>query len=153
MRPASFPSLLLCLLFFNSCDKVEVEANSIPQGFSLAQIVGTWKVTAASSDKEYDWDGNGTKEKDVYHTWSECKKDNLYQFNSDKTGTYKLDCTTTKTGNWDLDGTITLVWIYNGAPTQYEKIIYLTSNTMKTETAAVVQGSQVFTITRTWSLQ
>jgi hypothetical protein len=155
MKPYS--SFLLCLLFslllLSSCYKVEVERNDLPQGYSVAQLVGLWKVTGISSDKANDWDGNGTSETNIYSTWPDCLKDNLYQFNSNYTGTYKLSCSDTKTGTWQLDGTVTLVWAPSGSATTYEKIIYLTSDTFKTETNITLPNSETYKITKVWSLQ
>jgi hypothetical protein len=153
MKPSSpiLPCLLL-LLLFTSCYKVEVERNDLPQGYSVAQLIGVWKVTAVSSDKANDWDGNGTAENDIYSTWPDCKKDNLYQFNSNYTGSYKLDCSDTKAGTWRLDGTVTLVWTPSGSAAAYEKIIYLTSNTFKTEYNLNLP-TQTYKITKTWLLQ
>lgn len=154
MKP--FSSLLCSLLLitiFPSCYKVEVEANDRPQGFSVAQLVGKWKITAISSDKANDWDGNGTMETDIYDTWSACQKDNLYQFNSNYSGTFKLNCSDTKTGTWHLDGTTTLVWAPSGSVSSFEKITYLTSDIFKSETFLSFSNGQTYTITKTWSLQ
>ncbi len=154
MKP--FSSLLCFILLigiFPSCYKVEVEANNLPQGYSVAQLIGKWKITAISSDKAHDWDGNGTSETDIYSTWSACQKDNLYQFNTNYSGTYKLNCADTKTGTWRLDGTTTLVWAPSGSTSSFEKITYLTSDTFKTETYITLSNSQTYKITKVWSLQ
>ena len=155
MKPVSpyLFMLLFCILFLQSCYKVEVEANTLPQGYSVAQIIGAWKITGVSSDKLYDWDGNGTTEKDIYATWSDCLKDNLYQFNSNYSGTYKLTCTDSKTGSWRLDGTVTLAWKAGGSAEVYEKIISMTSDTMKTETQSTQSNGQTYIITKVWTLQ
>ncbi len=146
-----FLSLLLCCLA--SCYKAEVEANNLPQGYSVAQLIGTWKITGISSDKAHDWDGNGSSEKDIYSTWSACQKDNRYQFNSNYTGTYQLTCTDTKAGTWRLDGATTLVCMPDGTAALYEKITHLTSNTFKTETDLTLSNNQTYKITKVWSLQ
>ena len=154
MKPlSSLFCFILLIIIFPSCYKVEVEANSRPQGFSVAQLIGKWKITGISSDKANDWDGNGTSETDIYSTWPACQKDNLYQFNSNFSGTYKLNCSDTKTGTWQLDGGITLVWAPSGSASFFEKITYLTSDTFKTETYLTLSNSQTYKITKTWSLQ
>ena len=130
-----------------------MEANNRPQAYSVAQLIGKWKITGISSDKANDWDGNGTSETDIYNTWSACQKDNLYQFNTNFSGTYKLNCSDTKTGTWQLDGATTLVWALSGSASSFEKITYLTSDTFKTETYLTLSNSQTYKITKTWSLQ
>jgi len=152
LRPTLILSLFCVLLFTASCYKVEVEANSLPQGYSVAQIVGVWKITGMSSDKPYDWDRNGTAESDVYSVWTDCEKDNLYQFNSNYTGSFKLNCSSTQEATWRLNGTVMLEWATAGLIGAVEKIVYLTSNTMKTESTTVL-GGQSYTFTKVWSLQ
>ena len=154
MKPYSSIFITFCLLtVLSSCYKVEVERNDLPQGYSVAQLVGVWKITGISSDKPNDWDGNGTMETDIFSTWSACQKDNLYQFNSNYSGSYKLNCSDTKTGTWRLDGTVTLVWSPSGLPTEYERITYLISNSFKTESDLALPNGQFFKITKVWSLQ
>ena len=154
MRPVvSFVSLLLLIIFFASCYKVEVEKNALPQGFSVAQIIGTWKITAVTSDKAFDWDGNGTAETDIYSTYTDCQKDNLHQFNQDYSASFKFSCSDTEAGTWRLDGTITLVWAAAGSPTIFEKIVYLTTDTMKTERIITQANGTSYTVTTTWKFQ
>jgi hypothetical protein len=155
MKPWSFLSLLLIfsIIIYTSCYKIETEANSLPQGFSVSQIIGTWKITGITSDKAYDWDGNGSTEKDIYSTWSDCKKDNLYQFNSNYSGIYKLDCSTIKDGTWYLNGTTVLAWSPIGTSLEFEKIVYLTTNTMKTQIQLTNPNGQIYTIIKEWKLQ
>ncbi|MGZ3839414.1 MAG: DUF5004 domain-containing protein [Flavisolibacter sp.] len=146
--------VIICLsLLMGSCYKITTEANALPQGFSVSQVIGTWKVEGLSSDKPYDWDGNGTAETDVYSTWSACEKDNLYTFNSDYSGNYRFSCSSTKLGAWRLDGTVTLVWIASGSPETYEKIVYLTSDTMKTQITIKQSNGQTYSLTKVWKLQ
>lgn len=146
-------TLLLYLLTSLSCNKSTVEKNDLPQGFSVSQIIGTWKVTALSSDKAYDWNGDGTLEKDIYNTWSPCEKDNLFQFESSYAGSYKLNCNETKTGTWGLSNTNLLFWAVNGSPNVYETIIYMSTNTMKTEVVTAQSNGQLYTLSKVWKLQ
>jgi len=150
-RCLSFIFALFCCLAFSSCYKIEVEANNLPQGYSVAQIVGTWKIIGISSNKARDWDGNGTNETDIYNTWSDCQKNNLYEFNSDYSGTYKMSCNDIKPGSWYLNG-ITLTLTPNGFGPQPEKIIYLITDTFKTTSTVTVNG-QNYTITKVWKFQ
>src|SRR5688572_33382679 len=95
--------LFLAGFILNSCnDHLEIEANNNPQGYADSQLVGLWKVTALTSNAPYDWDGNGTTETDVYSTWSDCQKNNLYRFDGNKTGVYQLNCNTTHGGVWQI---------------------------------------------------
>src|SRR3569833_3044301 len=153
LQSSLIPILLLCAVLNESCYKIETEANNLPQGFSVSQIIGTWKILGMSSDKAYDWDGNGTAESDIYSTWPDCQKDNLYQLNSNYSGSYKLSCNETKTGAWRLDGTITLVWKASGSAEMYEKIVYLTSDTMKTQISIKQPNGETYIITKLWKLQ
>ena len=148
-------TLILCLfisILHFSCYRVTTEANSLLQGFSVAQIVGTWKITAASSDKAYDWDGNGVTETNMYSTWTDCQRDNLYQFVIDHTGHYKTTCSDSKTGIWLLTGT-TIVWTPDGSGSQYEKIEALTSNMINTTSTIQVPNCEIFVITKVWTRQ
>lgn len=142
---------ILFSLFILSCYKVEVERNNLPQDYSVAQIIGTWKITDIKSDKAYDWDGNGVAETNIYGTWTDCQKDNLYQFNQNYSAIYKLSCSETKTGTWRLDNKM-LIWNADGMTGVYEKIIYLITDTMHTQSTAIING-EVYTITKVWKFQ
>lgn len=155
MKPWStiLPALLFFQFIFISCYKIETEANSLPQGYSVSQIIGTWKIIGITSDKAYDWDGNGTTEKDIFNTWDDCKKNNLYQFNSNYSGIYKLDCSTSKDGTWYLGGTTILAWAPIGSSIEYEKIVYMTTDTMKTQSQVMNANGLTYTIEKVWKLQ
>jgi len=155
MKPWSsiLPALFFSIFTFISCYKIETEKNSLPQGYSVSQIIGTWKIIGVTSDKSYDWDGNGSTEKDIYNTWNDCKKDNLYQFRVNYSGSYKLDCTSSKEGTWYLGGTTMLVWGPVGASLEYEKIFYMTTDTMKTQSEVMNPDGQTYTIIKVWKIQ
>ncbi len=145
--------VLIVMVISFSCTKIEVDANSDPQGYADSQIVGQWRITAISSDKVYDWDGNGSHEMDIYSTWSDCSKDNLYEFVGTKTGTYKISCSIIRNGIWDLADRHTLTLIPDGyAPTQ-ELITSLTSNLFHTQSHVTLSNGQEFTISKTWTRQ
>jgi len=137
----------------SSCYKIETEANSLPQGYSVSQIIGIWKVMGISSDKSYDWDGNGSKETDIYSTWTDCKKDNLYQFNDNYSGNFKLDCNTVKDGTWFLNGINILAWGPIGSSLEFEKIVYMSTDTMKTQIQVTNPDGQVYIISKIYKLQ
>ncbi len=150
--PLIFPAMFFAI-FMSSCYKIETEANSLPQGYSVSQIIGIWKVMSVNSDKAYDWDGNGSKETDIFNTWTDCKKDNLYQFNDNYSGNFKLDCNNAKDGTWYLSGTNILVWGPIGSSLEFEKIIYMSTDTMKTQTQVTNPDGQVYIISKIYKLQ
>jgi hypothetical protein len=98
-----------------SCYKVTVDKNNNPQGYADSQVVGTWKITSIKSDKPYDWNGDGASETDIFSTYDDCKKNNSYQFFSDKKGNYQLSCNNTRDGTWEILDTKILEWIPQGS--------------------------------------
>ena len=143
---------LFFLLVLSSCnDHLKIESNNNPQGYADSQVVGVWKITAVESNLPYDWDGNGSVENDIYSTWSPCQKDNLYTFSGNKSGVYKLDCSTTVNGQWQIWEVQQLEYTPDGMSTIIEKFISMTSNQFKTTRTQVVTGGQSFLITKTWS--
>ena len=143
----------LLFLLFSGCKRVTVEANDNPQGYADSQVVGIWKITEILSDKAYDWDGNGTKEKDVFATYSDCEKNMLYQFIQDKTGIYQLNCNTTKNGTWLILNTLYLVWTAEGSAQRNEKISNMTSNQFYTSRTMQIVLGETITITSKWQRQ
>jgi len=143
--------VFISILFF-SCNKhLKTEANNDPQGYADSQVVGAWRITAFSSDAPYDWDGNGSVETDIYNTWTACEKDNLYTFVGDKTGTFKINCSVTNPGSWEIIATKQLNYYVTGIGAQSERIISMTNNIFKTTIAVTVITGQNFTLTKTWS--
>jgi Lipocalin-like domain len=136
-----------------SCQKVEVEKNTDPQGYADSQIVGSWKIVSISSDKPFDWDGNGAAETDIYNTWSECDKDNLFLFDGTKTGVYKFTCNLTKSGTWNMLDRFRIIIYADGAIPQEELIRTLTSNEFKTSSYVTATGGQIFEISKVWQRQ
>lgn len=147
-------TLLLISLVFISCNEhLKIERNNDPKGFADSQFVGTWKITAVTADVAWDYDGNGTTETNIYATWSSCKKDNLYTFVGDKTGTFKVDCTNTKNGSWEIVTTQYLYYTPLGSSPESETVIQMTSIQFKTTIAITLSNGQPATITRTWTRQ
>jgi hypothetical protein len=147
-------SFLFISLVFISCNEhLKIERNNNPQGFADSQFVGSWKVTAVTADVAWDYDGNGSTETNIYATWSSCKKDNLYTFVGDKTGTFKVDCNNTKNGSWEIITTQYLVYTPLGSSPESEAVIQMTSIQFKTTIAITLSNGQPATITRTWTRQ
>ncbi len=149
----TFGFWIILSVFFSACKRITVDANDNPQGYADSQVVGTWKITEVNSDKAYDWDGNGTKERDIYATYDECEKNMLYHFLQDKTGLYQLDCNTTKNGTWQILNTLYLLWTPEGNAQRNEKISNMTSNRFYTSRNMQVMLGETYVITSTWERQ
>jgi len=149
----TYRSLLICTAFvILSCGKnITVDKNDDIQGYSDSQVIGTWKITAVTSDKPYDWDRNGTKETNIFSTYTACEKDNLYQFFPQKTGLFKLNCNAANPGNWQLS-TTSLSFTPDGGFSEMHTITEMTSVFFKS-TKRVQFGAEVFVVTSTWTRQ
>ena len=89
----------------------------------------------------------------IIYPWSECDKDHLYTFNGNKTGVYKINCSTTVNGVWQIFETQQLEYTPEGMSTLAEKIVAMTSSEFKTTRTITVPSGQIFTLTRTWTRQ
>lgn len=148
--------LYVCLpvFFIISCnDHLKIEQNNDPQGYADSQFVGTWKVTAVNADVAWDYDGNGSTETNIWATWTVCEKDNLYTFVGDKTGTFKINCSLTKDGSWQVANTQYLIYTPLNMTPESEKVISMTSVQFKSTVAITLPNGQPATITRTWDRQ
>ncbi len=148
-----FRSLLICTTFvIISCGKnITVDKNDDLQGYADSQVIGTWKITALTSDKPFDWDRNGTKETDIFSTYTACEKDNLYQFFPAKTGNFKLNCNASNPGTWQLYNS-SLNFTPDGGFSELHTITGMSSNSF-TSTKRVQFGAEVFVVTSTWTRQ
>jgi len=151
--------LFTTAFFISSCnDHLKIEKNNDPQGYADSQLVGSWKITALSCDVAYDWNNDGTSERDIYSTWSPCERDNLFTFTADtamggyKKGTFKINCSVTKTGEWQIANTKDLVYIPVGLGAESEKIIDMSSVQFRSILLLTLNG-QPATITKTWTRQ
>lgn len=151
--------LLFLAFFITSCnDHLKIEKNNDPQGFADSQFVGSWKIVAISSDVAYDWNNDGSPERDIYSTWSSCEKDNLFTFTGDtataayKTGTFKINCSVTKSGVWQIVDTKHLVYTPLGLGTESERVINMTSVQFQSILLLTLNG-QAATVTKTWARQ
>ncbi len=155
--------LLISLNIAGTCnrDHLKIERNNLPQGYADSQVVGTWKITAISSNVSYDWNGDGAAETDIFNTWSTCQKDNLYTFTADtinsitaeKRGTFQLNCSVTKPGRWLIVNTQDLVYVPEGQLPESEKFISMTSVQFKTTQDFSLPTGQPVKITKTWTRQ
>ncbi len=147
-------SLLIYFFFIASCnDHLKIEANELPQGYADSQVVGSWKITAFTADKPYDWNRDGISETNIYNIWSACQQDNLYSFSPDKTGLFKTNCTTTIPGTWSIVDTKYLVYILTGIGIESEKLISMTVNQFKTTIDLTDNTGQDISLTKTWVRQ
>ena len=156
------PYLLVSIFLVAACnDHLKIEKNNDPQGFADSQFVGSWKIVEVSSDVAYDWNNDGSTERDIYGTWSACQRDNLFTFTGDtasgsyKTGTFKINCSVTKSGVWQIIDTKFLVYTPLGLGTESERVVSgsMTSIQFKTALALTLSNGQDATITKTWARQ
>ena len=159
------PYLFIAVFFTSSCnDHLKIEKNNDPQGYADSQFVGSWRITALYSDVAYDWNNDGNPERDIYSTWSSCEKDNLYTFTGDtavggyKKGTFKINCTVTKTGEWQIVNNTTnpksqsLIYTPLGLGPESETVTNMTSVQFQSILLLTLNG-QPATITKTWTRQ
>jgi len=151
--------LLTSAFFISSCnDHLKIEKNNDPQGYADSQFVGSWKITALSCDVAYDWNNDGTTERDIYSTWTPCQRDNLYTFTADtlsdakKTGTFKLSCSVTKPAEWQIVDAKYLVYTPLGLGPESEIITNMTSVQFQSLLLLTLNGLPA-TITKTWTRQ
>ena len=152
--------LFSSVFFITACDDhLKIEKNNDPQGYADSQFVGSWKITAVSSDVAYDWNNDGSTERDIYNTWSSCEKDNLYTFTGDtatvgyKKGTFKINCSVIKSGVWQIFNTKYLVYTPLGLNPESERVIDMTSIQFKSTVDLTLSNGQNATITKTWTRQ
>ena len=145
--------LFTSLLTVSCNEHLRIDANEDPQGYADSQFVGAWKITAIEADVPWDYDNNGTSETNIFLTWNNCQKDNLYSFVGDKSGTFKFDCNNTKNGSWQVVTTQYLNYTPMGGTPESEKIIQMTSVQFKTTIALTLSNGQPATITKTWTRQ
>ena len=149
-------------LFISSCnDHLKIEKNDLTQGVADSQMVGSWKITAVVSDVPYDWDNDGDAEKDIYANWTGCQRDNLFTFTGDtatgafKKGTFKINCSVTKPGTWQIITAHYLVYIPDGLTQETEEFIpgTMTANQFQTLLKVSLPSGTPANITKTWIRQ
>ena len=157
--------LFTSVFFITSCNEhLKIEKNNDPQGYADSQFVGSWKITALSCDVSYDWNNDGTTERDIYSTWSPCERDNLYTFTADtamdayKKGTFKINCSVTKPGEWQIivdtmpPKTHNLVYSLSGLGPESEIVINMTSVQFQSALLLTLNVLPA-TVTKTWTRQ
>ena len=151
--------LFTTVFCISSCnDHLKIEKNNNPQGYADSQFVGSWKITALSSDVAFDWNNDGTTERDIYSTWSSCERDNLFTFTGDtavagyKKGTFKINCSVTKNGMWQIVNTKILVYTSAGLSQESETVVDMTSVQFQSILLVTLNGQNA-TITKTWTRQ
>ena len=86
-----FYSLALCLsaiiIVFSSCQKNSDDVISDQQN-----LEGTWAITGISSDRAYDFNGDGRTETNIYGTYSNCQQDIILVFNAGGSGQIRQGC-------------------------------------------------------------
>lgn len=100
-----------------------------------------------------DWNGDGRKETDIYGTWSACQKDNLYSFAADKSGAFKLNCTATEPGSWEIINTKFLNYASPSPGLESERIVSMTNVEFKTTKKYTLPDGSAAIITKTWARQ
>lgn len=76
---------LLTVLLFTSCQKTDVITS--PQSLD-----GTWIVTGISSDRAYDFNGDGRSETDIYGSYNACQRDIAVTFDQSGYGQMRQGC-------------------------------------------------------------
>jgi len=75
------------VIVFSSCQK---NSNDIIS--SQQNLEGTWAITGISSDRAYDFNGDGRSETNIYGTYSNCQQDIILVFNSGGSGQIRQGC-------------------------------------------------------------
>ncbi|RYZ28618.1 MAG: hypothetical protein EOO10_08940 [Chitinophagaceae bacterium] len=84
-RPFYFLFFALALVGFTSCQKNDIIADE-------RNIEGTWSVTGITSDRAYDFNGDGRTETDIYGSYSSCGRDIVVVFERNGYGQMRQGC-------------------------------------------------------------
>ena len=76
---------LLAVFAFSSCQKSDVITNE-------QSLSGTWAVTGITSDRAYDFNGDGRSETDIYGSYTSCQRDIVVSFESNGYGRMRQGC-------------------------------------------------------------
>lgn len=89
-------TLSLSVLTLISCQKNDIITDE-------RNIEGTWSITGISSDRSYDFDGDGRTETDIYGTYSSCGRDIVVVFDANGYGQIRQGCNATwQNISWQL---------------------------------------------------
>ena len=93
----SFLTVLAVIFLFSSCSK-----NTDIIG-GQQNIEGTWAITGISSDRAYDFNGDGRTETDIYGSYTSCGRDIVLQFQSNGYGQIRQGCNSSwQNMSWDI---------------------------------------------------
>ena len=97
MRRALYLSLIAASAFaFSSCQKSDVIQNQ-------QSLEGTWTVSGITSDRAYDFNGDGRTETDIYGSYTSCGRDIVVVFQSGGYGQMRQGCNAPwQNANWQL---------------------------------------------------
>lgn len=76
---------LLSVFALSSCQKTDVITNE-------QSLSGTWAVTGITSDRAYDFNGDGRSETDVYGSYTACQRDIVVTFEGNGYGRMRQGC-------------------------------------------------------------
>lgn len=95
-RSFYFLSFAFLLIVFASCQKDTFVTDA-------RSIEGTWAVTAITSDRAYDFNGDGRTETDIYSTYNSCGRDIVTVFQGNGIGQMRQGCNAPwQNINWQL---------------------------------------------------
>ena len=153
--------LFSCLLFL-SCNKGgysnrTTEPPKDPLGLST-KLMGSWKLSAESSNPAYDADGNGTLETNLFAIYDACRKDAGFNFSNNGKGSIRQNCSLNWSMNWEIKNNSTELhynFSTNGGSTYGSfletKIIELTNSILKISFVTQPPNGQFYTITSTYT--
>lgn len=116
-----------------------------------AQLTGTWKLYAQTSNPENDWNGDGTPETNMYAVYTDCAKDAGFAFVGEGKGLLKKTCIDSRALNWQIKNSSNdLVYSVdaNGAfgAAQTAKIIQLNERVLIISEAVQAANGKTFII-------
>lgn len=97
MKKIFYATLFVLSAFaFTSCRKSTDVASQL-------NIEGTWAVTGITSDRAFDFNGDGYTETDIYRSYSACGRDIVAVFSSGGYGQMRQGCNASwQSINWQL---------------------------------------------------
>ena len=84
-RPFYILFFTLAIVGFTSCQKNDIVADE-------RNIEGTWSVTGITSDRAYDFNGDGRTETDIYGSYNSCGRDIVVVFDRNGYGQMRQGC-------------------------------------------------------------
>lgn len=108
MKQLRILSVLLLAGSFTACNKDSAETPKAPEPSVQELLISkNWKCTALTVNPGYDFNNDGIEETDVLGAYSPCKKDNIWNFESD--GSFVVDEGPAKCNIGDVQ-TKTFLW-------------------------------------------